>query len=102
AAIASACLTMAEQLQSSADKSGTYHFSGAPDTSWAAFAEDIFARTGRTVIVTGISSSDYPTPASRPLNSRLDCAETETVFGIPRPNWGAGLNTILKDLGAPS
>ncbi|MCL4140076.1 UNVERIFIED_CONTAM: hypothetical protein GTU68_065893, partial [Idotea baltica] len=98
--IARACLSMAEQLRSDPGKTGTYHFSGAPDVSWKEFAEAIFARAGRNVAVTGIPTADYPTPASRPLNSRLDCAETETVFGISRPDWRAGLDAILKDLGA--
>lgn len=96
--IAAACLAMAEQLQSAPGKSGTYHFSGAPDVSWKTFAEGIFARADRTVAVTGIPSSDYPTPATRPLNSRLDCAETETVFGIARPDWGTGTDAILSQL----
>jgi len=98
AAIANACLAMAEQLQSDAGKSGTYHFSGAPDVSWASFAEAIFAHAGRSVAITGIPTVDYPTPASRPLNSRLDCAETETVFGIPRPDWNAALIDILAQI----
>lgn len=97
--IAAACLRIAEQLRADPGKSGTYHFSGAPDVSWAGFAEGIFARAGRAVAITGIPTSEYPTPASRPLNSRLDCAETETVFGISRPDWRVGLDAILQDLG---
>lgn len=96
--IAAACLSMANQLQGDPGTSGTYHFSGAPDVSWKTFAEGIFARAGRAVTVTGIPSSDYPTPATRPLNSRLDCAETETVFGINRPDWESGLDAILSQL----
>jgi len=98
AAIASACLAMAEQLQRDADKSGTYHFSGALDVNWASFAEAIFAHAGRPVTITGIPTAEYPTPASRPLNSRLDCAETETVFGIPRPDWNRALVDILAQI----
>lgn len=100
--IALACLSMASQLQSDPGKTGTYHFSGAPDTSWAEFAEGIFARANRRVDVTGIPTADYPTPATRPLNSRLDCTETETIFGISRPDWGLGLDAILKDSGTLS
>lgn len=100
--IAAACLSMAEQLQGDPGKSGTYHFSGAPAVSWADFAAGIFARAGRDVAITGIPSADYPTPATRPLNSRMDCAATETVFGIPRPDWGAGLDAILSELGVTS
>ena len=49
-----------------------------------------------------IPTSDYPTPAQRPLNSRLDNSLTETTFGIPRPDWRKGLRDILQDLGALS
>jgi dTDP-4-dehydrorhamnose reductase len=97
--IAAACLSIAAQLATSPAKSGTYHFSGAPDTSWKGFAEAIFAKADRKVSVTGIPSSDYPTPAQRPLNSRLDYSDTETVFGIRRPDWFLGLDKILRELG---
>lgn len=98
--IAAACLEIADQLCANPDKSGTYHFAGAPDASWCGFAQAIFARARRDVAVTGISTSDYPTPAVRPLNSRLDCSTTTTCFGIARPDWRAGLDRVLKDLGA--
>ena len=96
--IATACLNIAEQLIQEPSKSGTYHFSGAPDVSWAEFASKIFAQAGRTVTVTPILTVEYPTPAKRPLNSRMDCHSTEQVFGITRPNWHDGLKEILKEL----
>ena len=96
--IASACLQITNQLIQDTTKSGTYHFSGAPDLSWAKFATEIFAQVGRTVTVTPISTAECPTPAKRPLNSRIDCHSTEQVFGIKRPNWQDGLKKILKDL----
>jgi dTDP-4-dehydrorhamnose reductase len=98
-AIASACLSMADQLAADPSKTGTYHFAGAPDTSWADFARTIFAEAGLGCDVTDIPSSAYPTPARRPLNSRLDCSATEAAFGIARPDWRAGLRNILEDLG---
>lgn len=97
--IAAACLTIAETLKTRPDTAGAYHFSGAPDCSWADFARAIFTQTGKAVTVTDIPTSEYPTPAARPLNSRMDCAATETVFGLPRPDWHAGLAAVLKDLG---
>jgi dTDP-4-dehydrorhamnose reductase len=96
--IATACLNIAEQLIQEPSKSGTYHFSGAPDVSWAEFAIEIFSQAGRTVTVTPISTAEYPTPAKRPLNSRMECHSTEQVFSIKRPNWRDGLKEILKDL----
>lgn len=98
--IARTCLTMADQLIADPGKSGTYHFSGGPDVSWAEFAREIFAQAGLSCAVTDIPSSAYPTPAQRPLNSRLDNSQTEAVFGIARPNWRHGLAEILTDLGA--
>ena len=101
-AIAEACLAIAAALAEQPGKGGTYHFSGAPDVSWKAFAEAIFDLAGRPVHVDGIPTSGYPTPAARPLNSRLDCRMTETAFGIARPDWQAGLAEVLGELGVPA
>lgn len=97
-AIAQACVSMAGTLQNAPETSGTYHFSGAPDVSWADFARAIFDEAGLGVAVTDIPSSAYPTPAARPLNSRLDCAATTSVFGIPRPDWRADLRDALHEI----
>lgn len=99
AAIAAACLAIGAQLRRDGGKSGTYHFAGAPDVSWADFARAIFARAGRQIEVTGIATADYPTPARRPANSRLDCRLTEAAFGLSRPDWRAGLDDVLAELG---
>lgn len=96
--IAAACLQMLEQLIKDPSKSGTYHYSGAPDVSWADFARAIFDQSGKDITVTPISTTDYPTPAKRPLNSRMDCSATEQVFGIARPDWRDGLKMILQDI----
>lgn len=96
--IATACLKMADQLRTDPAKSGTYHFAGTPDVSWYYFAKEIFARARRSMAITNISTSSYPTPAARPLNSRLDCSTTTACFGIDRPDWRAGLDRALKDL----
>ena len=98
--IALACLQIVDQLTQDPSKSGTYHFSGAPDVSWADFASAIFDQAGKSVAVTAIPTTDYPTPAQRPLNSRMDCTATKQAFGIERPDWVAGLKTILEDLEA--
>lgn len=100
AEIAQACVTIARALTDAPQLSGVYHFAGAPDTSWADFAREIFERSGTVCAVTGIPSSDYPTPAQRPLNSRMDCARTTAAFGIARPDWRRSLDGILAQLGA--
>jgi dTDP-4-dehydrorhamnose reductase len=79
-------------------KGGTYHFSGAPDCSWADFARAIMAGAGLQCQINDIPSSAYPTPAKRPMNSRLDCSAFMRDFGIARPDWRAGLTTILSEL----
>ncbi|WP_238368364.1 dTDP-4-dehydrorhamnose reductase [Mesobacterium pallidum] len=99
-AIAAACLEIARQLLEDPSKSGTYHFGGTPEVSWKDFASEIFAKAGRTVAVSGIATKDYPTPATRPLNSQMDCSATEAVFGIPRPDWREGLDRAMTALGA--
>jgi dTDP-4-dehydrorhamnose reductase len=98
--IAVACHRMALQLIDDPAKAGIYHFAGAPECSWADFARAIFNKTGLNCAVTDIASSDYPTPARRPLNSRMDCTSTADIFGITRPDWRDSLTPILTDLGA--
>lgn len=95
--IAATLLIMAGEL--TPDTSGIYHYSGAPDVSWQDFAIEIFKQAGLTVNVSGIATENYPTPATRPLNSRLDCSALENTFGIPRPDWRTGLTKVLQDLG---
>jgi dTDP-4-dehydrorhamnose reductase len=97
-AIAQACVTSAKALRKNDEKSGTYHISGAPNCSWADFARAIFTASDLTVTVHDIPTSAYPTPATRPANSRLDCASLKDVFGIARPDWRTGLNRVLTQL----
>ncbi len=96
--IAAACHKIATDLIATPEKSGVYHFSGAPDCSWANFAREIFDAADMTCTVTDTASQDYPTPAARPENSRLDCDTLVRTFGIARPQWRAGLDDILTDL----
>lgn len=97
AAIADALYVAAKAMVGGA-QGGVHHFSGAPDTSWAGFAREIMARAGLACQINDIPSSAYPTPAKRPLNSRLDCSGLEVAFGIRRPDWRAGLDDILQEL----
>ncbi|WP_300056758.1 dTDP-4-dehydrorhamnose reductase [Sulfitobacter sp.] len=98
--IARTCFAAARQLRDDLSKTGTYHISGGPAASWADFARAIFEGSGIDCTVNDIPSSAYPTPAKRPLNSRLDNSRTQEIFGLARPDWREGLNDILKDLGA--
>jgi dTDP-4-dehydrorhamnose reductase len=95
--IAATLLKMAEQLHP--DNSRTYHYAGAPDVSWKDFATEIFLQAGLPVEVSGIPTSSYPTPAERPLNSRIDCTAMQNTFGISQPDWRLGLTKVLQNLG---
>ncbi len=95
--IAAALLTMARAMVGG-QSGGVYHFGGTPEVSWAGFAREIFEQAGRDVTVTGIPTTQYPTPAQRPLNSRLDCATLTSDFGIKPADWKVGLATVLNDL----
>lgn len=97
--IAAAALSIARQLKTAPEKSGTYHYQAKPHASWAEVAREIFDQAGITCAVTEIPSLAYPTPAQRPLNSRLDCSSTEESFGLEMPDWRVSLKQILARLG---
>ena len=99
AGIADAAIAIAAALVRG-QPGGTYHYAGTPPVSWCDFATEIFARAGRDVTVTGIPAADYPTPAARPANSRLDCGTLARDFGIDPPDWRAALTDVLAELGA--
>lgn len=96
--IADTLWVIAAKLVKTPEASGIYHFSGAPDVSWADFAREIFAQAGKDVAVTDIATADYPTPAVRPPNSRMDCSSTLETFGIARPDWRQGVAACLRAL----
>ena len=96
--IARTCLSISEWLIKDPNKSGVYHYSGQPDVSWCQFANTIFKQAERQTIATPITTSDYPTAAKRPINSKLDCTATQEIFGIGRPLWLDGLGQIIRDL----
>ncbi|ACE62125.1 dTDP-4-dehydrorhamnose reductase [Actinobacillus pleuropneumoniae] len=82
------------------DVFGIYHFTGKPYVSWADFANAIFDEAvlqkviEKAPLVNFISTSDYPTPAKRPANSRLDLTKIDIVFGIKPSNWQQALKNI--------
>ena len=95
-AIAQTCLAALDSITRDPSLSGTYHLSGAPDVSWADFARAIFESAGLEVAVDGIPTSAYPTPATRPLNSRLDNSSLAAI-GVERPEWRPALAPIIED-----
>lgn len=95
--IAETLLQMAGAMKAG-QAGGTYHYAGAPATSWRCFARETFTTADRAVDVAGIPTSSYPTPAKRPLNSRLDCSTLQKDFGIRPPDWRLALRDIVKEL----
>lgn len=93
-------LIVAARVMGQGANGGTHHFAGTPDISWAGFAREIMAQAGLACQINDIATFAYPTPAERPLNSRLDCTAFEAEFGIQRPDWRRGLAVILQELSA--
>ncbi|SDX57201.1 dTDP-4-dehydrorhamnose reductase [Litoreibacter albidus] len=96
--IAQACVTIAKTLVSEPEKSGIYHLSGTPHTTWADVARMVFSHASITCDVQDIPTRDYPTAAARPLNSRLDCTTTRAAFGISQADWRVSVAGIIDQL----
>lgn len=102
--IAKALLNIAEQVDAGKEAWGIYHYSGSPYTSWHGFAEVIFNEAENrqmlphSVTVNAISTADYPTPAKRPANSRLDCTKIQSTFGITADDWHDQLVKVLNSI----
>jgi dTDP-4-dehydrorhamnose reductase len=81
---------------------GVFHLSGAGDASWADFAEAIFdesaRRGGPRPKVNRITTADYPTPAKRPANSRLDTMKLERALGWKARPWRDSLKSCFDEL----
>jgi len=84
------------------DYNGIFHAAGAGATTWFGLAVATFeeaARHGAKVPeVAPIMTADWPTPAKRPANSRLDCTRLHDVFGIRLPHWRASLTRTVDTI----
>lgn len=105
--IADGILRVAANLRDSSDPAqrGVFHMTGAAQATWADFAEAIFALSdtagGPSASVRRIRTADYPTPAKRPANSRLDSSKLAQVHGVRLPEWRASLNEVVSRLIGP-
>ncbi|MBX3638728.1 MAG: sugar nucleotide-binding protein, partial [Rubrivivax sp.] len=89
---------------------GTYHCAAAGETSWHGYARFVLGRAlaaGRALkvnpdAVEAIPTSAYPTPAKRPLNSRLDTTKLQRSFGLHLPPWQRGVQRMLAEALAPT
>ncbi|MDR2315150.1 MAG: dTDP-4-dehydrorhamnose reductase [Pseudomonas sp.] len=79
---------------------GTYHLTAQGETSWFGFAqaigEQLKARGLPCAELLPIPTSDYPTPARRPANSRLDCSRLAREWDVHLPHWQQALIDCLK------
>jgi dTDP-4-dehydrorhamnose reductase len=100
--LAEAILKIAFVLKKEPQLSGIYHVSGAGSTSWAGFADEIFsvqADSGKRIpIIRPITTKEYPTAATRPLNSRLNCQKLDDTFSLRLPPWQKSLRHCMAQL----
>jgi len=103
--IADAVIRVAGNLVSRPDDAqlrGIFHMVGRGDASWADFASEIFAVSatfgGPSALVNRIGTTDYPTPAPRPANSRLSSAKLQAVHGVAMPDWQSSTRSTLVRL----
>lgn len=102
--IAVAIVSIAKRLATdpSAHLRGVFHMSGTGETNWAGFAKQIFEFSaengGKSIVVNEITTAQYPTPARRPANSRLDCSKLEEVYRIRLPEWQTSTRAVMAAL----
>lgn len=98
AEIAATLVAIAKAFAAGQGKSGVYHYSGIPSISWSGFAREIFRQARMNVTINDIPATEFPTPARRPMNSRLDCSNLRADYHIMPPDWRAGLADVLREL----
>ncbi|CAH0648848.1 dTDP-4-dehydrorhamnose reductase [Pseudomonas juntendi] len=101
--LADVAVAALQQAWHKAELSGIYHLVPAGETTWHAYASYVidFARSHGEVLaveaVNPIATTEYPTPASRPLNSRLDTAKLRNSFTLHLPDWQSGVTRMLME-----
>ena len=102
--IADALLKISRQItrDQSSGLRGIFHMAGQGEASWADFAAAIFEgahRYGRReTIVKPIATADYPTPAKRPANSRLDTGKLQRIYAVSLPHWRTSVEDCVQKL----
>jgi dTDP-4-dehydrorhamnose reductase len=101
--LAAACLGVADRLLAGGtDLGGIYHAAGRGETSWHGFAQAVFAAAAKhgwpSPPVDPIATADWPTPAKRPADSRLDCEKLARVFGVRLPDWRPSLDRAVGNI----
>lgn len=107
--IANAVLALIDKWQPTQEnQSGIYHFTNTCSTSWHGFSCEIINKYNELGInpklktqvenIAAITTEEYPTPAARPANSRLDNSKLQQTFEIALPAWQQGLHEIMQNL----
>lgn len=102
--LAAAIEAIAEQIVSASGEPpwGIYHAASIGETSWHGLAAKVFEEAQqhgfRSPRLVPITTSEYPTPARRPANSRLDCGRLAETFGVTLPHWTEGVADVVPKL----
>ncbi len=102
--IARAVVSVAQRVRHDLSPSlrGIYHLAGSGETTWADFADTIFCQIERKwkrrPAVRRISTEEFPTPARRPQNSRLNCNKLKRDYGVNIPDWQESLRVCLEEI----
>ncbi|WP_404301560.1 dTDP-4-dehydrorhamnose reductase [Alicycliphilus denitrificans] len=93
-------------LQKQPQDGGLYHCVAGGETTWHSYAKYVLAHAGKAreaikikaTEVAPVPTSAFPTPAARPLNSRLDTRKLQTTFGLALPDWQQGVARMLTEI----
>ena len=104
--LAAGILTIAYRIRESSSSPGglwgTYHAAGSGEATWYRLAREVFNQSerlgGPVTQVHPITTAEYPTPACRPTDSRLDCSKCASVFGVRLPGWTIGVAECVSRL----
>lgn len=94
------------QLQAKPELAGLYHCIAGGETSWHGYAKFVLEQAAALGMplkatadkVAATPTSSYPTPAKRPLNSRLDTGKLQAAFGLTLPHWQLGVSRMLTEI----
>ena len=86
--------------------SGLYHLAAGGETSWHGYASHVIERAGqlhpelawKVSEIAPVPTSAFPTPATRPLNSRLNTQQLQQAFGLTLPHWQRGVDRLLAEI----
>ena len=103
--LAEAILSIAKQIAGAPaidPRFGVYHAVNTGETSWCGLAQEVFRQTGargfKLPQVKPITTAEFPTPANRPANSRLNSSKLRQAFGVALPSWQQGVSDCIEQI----